>query len=435
MRIKEALDRVVEEKLVHFQMPGHKGRLEEDIYKYDYTEIPGTDNLFNPQGPILKTMEAMSKSFGSKKTFLSVNGATGGIIGSMAAAFSRGDEVIIMRGTHISVYDGVYLLGLRPLYLYEDEDYLSQLKRLVTPKTKGVVLVSPDYYGAIIDDEVFQWIRDKDLTLVVDEAHGSHLKLIGPGLSAMDYADLVIQSFHKTLPSMTQTAVVHLCTDRIKPSRLAKSLKLFQSTSPNYVLMRSLDMALDIYDREGKKRMDKLLLSCKNFKKELEEKTDYYVNYRGKKQDPTRLFICHKEEVDYSLIEKDLRKFGIQIEFSNQDGLLMMPSIMSQQEDFDRLLDALSKIEVSLRPKLSYKNFRPRRVLEVEEAFLQDYKLLSFKEAVGRVVAEYVIPYPPGSPILVPGEEMDQDLASYLEDFQGEIVGLERVGHVAVVEE
>ncbi|NLY72571.1 MAG: aminotransferase class I/II-fold pyridoxal phosphate-dependent enzyme [Tissierellia bacterium] len=435
MRIKEALDRVIEEELIHFEMPGHKGRIEEEIYKYDYTEIEGTDNLTSPQGAILETMEAISRAFGSKKSFISINGSTGGLLGAMSAAFKRGDEIIIMRGAHISIYDGIYLLGLRPRYLYNDRDYLAQLKELVNENTRGLVLTSPDYYGAILDEEIFQWIRARDLTLIVDEAHGSHLKLIDESLSSMAYADIVVHSFHKTLPSMTQSAVVHLCSERFSENYLQKHIKLFQSTSPNYLLMRSLDLALEIYESRGKKLMEDLLENCRAFKEELEKTTDFYVDYRGKRQDKTRLFISHKKEIDYGDLDKKLRARALQSEFFNQDGILLMPSIMNIKNDFDKLLEALQGLELIDKKKLGYKDFRPVRALEVGQAFLRQTRLVSFKEAVGRVVTEYAIPYPPGSPVLVPGEIMDKKLAAYLEDFQGEIVGLERPGYIGILED
>lgn len=435
MRIKEGLDRVVAEKLVRFEMPGHKGRIEEDIYKYDYTEIPGTDNLTNPKDIILNTMEEIARTFGARASFISVNGASGGLLGSMSAAFRPGDEVIILRKAHISIYDGIYLLGLKPLYIYEDEDYLDQLKSLITPRTRGVVLTSPDYYGRVLDEEVFQWVVERGLILIVDEAHGSHLKLIDEDLSSMKYADLVVHSFHKTLPSMTQSAVVHLCSDRFEKSYLQKNLKLFQSTSPSYLLLRSVDIALDIYKSQGRALMEELLLNCEEFKKKLENATDFYVNYQEKRQDRTRLLITHREDLDYGELERGLRELGIQSEFSSQEGLVMLTSIMNIKEDFDRLLEGLKSVPLVKGKRIDHRSFRPKRVVELKDAFLKKSSFLSFEEALGRVVSEYVIPYPPGSPLIVPGELMDRELIAYLEDFKGELVGLERPGYIGVLDE
>ena len=223
MKLVEGLTRVIEEHLVHFEMPGHKGRIEQDIYKYDVTEIAGTDNLTNPKDIILQTMELISKTFGSYHSFISVNGATGAVFGAKSTAFKPGDEIIMMRSSHICVYDGAFLLGLRPKYTFSDGDLLEQLKELVSDETKGVILTSPSFYGEIIGDEIFEWIVSKDLILVVDESHGSHLKLIDDELSSMRYADIVVHSIHKTLPSMTQTAIMHHCSPRFSKSYAQKN--------------------------------------------------------------------------------------------------------------------------------------------------------------------------------------------------------------------
>lgn len=433
MKLREGLDRVIEEELVHFEMPGHKGRIEKQIYQYDFTEIPGTDNLTNPQGIILQTIEEISKAFGSKGSFISVNGATGALLGAMSAAFSRGDEIIIMRNSHICIYDGVYLLGLKAKYLFSDGDLLAQLKDLVSENTRGVILTSPSFYGEIIEDEVYEWLVSKDLIIIIDEAHGSHLKLIDDRLSGMRYGDMVVHSFHKTLPSMTQTAILHLCTDRFKKSYVQKNLKLFQSTSPSYVLMRSLDIAIDIYIYQGKELMQKLLLHCQDFKVQLEKTTDFRLIYKEGKHDKTRLLLRHKLPIDYSHMEKELRKRGLQIEFQSDQGLLLIPSIMSTREDFSRLLTALKQVQVRKKEKISYQVFRPKKAMEIREAFLKDSKVCSYQEALGEVVSEYIIPYPPGSPILVPGEIMNKELVAYLESFKGNIVGLEKEGFVNIL--
>lgn len=128
MQLVKGIDKVIAENLAPFQMPGHKGRIEQDIYKYDLTEIEGTDNLSNPKGIILDTLRLISDTFGSSHSFISINGATGAILGALSTAFNKGDEIIVMRSSHISVYDGIFLLGLVPHYVYPDRDLLEQIK-------------------------------------------------------------------------------------------------------------------------------------------------------------------------------------------------------------------------------------------------------------------------------------------------------------------
>lgn len=434
MKLVWGIDKVIAENLAPFQMPGHKGRIEQDIYKYDLTEISGTDNLFNPKDIILDTMRLIADTFGASHSFISVNGATGAVLGALSTAFNKGDEVIIMRNSHISVYDGVFLLGIKPVYIYPDENMLERLKALVNDNTKGVVLTTPSFYGEVIEDDVFEFLVETGITIVVDESHGSHLKLIDDELSAMRFADIVVHSFHKTLPSMTQTAIMHLCTNKFTASFAQKNLKLFMSTSPNYVLMRSLDIAMDIYLSQGWELMQDLLAMCADFKQKLEDETDFYIVYKDGKQDKTRLLIRHKDSVDYNSIDQQLRFMGVQTEFSSQLGLLLMPSIMTIQEDFDRLLGALKKVTLHKVDQVFYKIFRLEQAIPIREAFLQQDYPLSYQDAVGHIVTEYIIPYPPGSPVIVPGEIMSQELADYLDNFEGNIVGLEHEGYVNVLD-
>ncbi|WP_459129249.1 aminotransferase class I/II-fold pyridoxal phosphate-dependent enzyme [Guggenheimella bovis] len=435
MKLVWGIDKVIAEDLAPFQMPGHKGRIEKEIYKYDLTEIAGTDNLSNPKDIILDTLQLIADTFGASHSFISVNGATGAVLGALSTAFNTGDEIIMMRNSHISVYDGVFLLGLVPKYIYPDENMLERLQELVTENTVGVVLTTPSFYGEVIEDDVFEFLVEKGVTIVVDESHGSHLKLIDEELSAMRYADIVVHSFHKTLPSMTQTAVMHLCTNKFTRSFAQKNMKLFMSTSPNYVLMRSVDIAMDIYINQGYELMENLLEMCANFKEKLEAETDFHIVYKDGKQDKTRLLIRHKDSVDYASIDRQLREMGVQTEFQSQLGLLLMPTIMNTQEDFDRLLDALKQVQIYTVDQVFYKIFRPEKALEIREAFLQESVSKSYRDAIGGIVTEYIIPYPPGSPIIVPGEIMSEELADYLDNFEGNILGLEHEGYVNILED
>ncbi|MDI9471880.1 MAG: hypothetical protein GX260_03695 [Tissierellia bacterium] len=436
MQLVKGIDKVIAENLAPFQMPGHKGRIEQDIYKYDLTEIEGTDNLSNPKGIILDTLRLISDTFGSSHSFISINGATGAILGALSTAFNKGDEIIVMRSSHISVYDGIFLLGLVPHYVYPDRDLLEQIKEIDNENIRGAVLTSPSFYGEVIEDDVFEYLFNRDLIIVVDEAHGSHLKLIDEELSSMRWADIVVHSFHKTLPSMTQTAVMHLCTNRFTRSFAQKNIKLFQSTSPNYVLMRSIDIAMDIYINQGAELMEKLLAMCADFKEKLESETEFFIVYKEGKQDKTRLLVRHRDNnVDYAHIDRQLREMGVQTEFQSQLGLLLIPTIMTIQEDFDRLLEALKKVDITEADEIEYKIFHPERALEIRNAFLQPSINKSYREAVGGIVTEYIIPYPPGSPVIVPGEVLSEDLALYMEKFKGDVVGLEHEGYINILDE
>ena len=255
---------------VPFHMPGHKRQLRDTFlpaalpWQIDITEIDGFDNLHHAEGILKESMDLAASYYGTVKTLYSINGSTAGILSAISAVTKPGDTILVARNSHKSVYHGVFLRNLRPLYVYPQIDRGSGLacgyspveiqEMLIThSEIKAVVITSPTYEGVISDiGSIADMVHEKGIPLIVDEAHGAHLTVsrnegeyfplsaIGQG------ADLVIQSLHKTLPALTQTAVLHVCQTNLgKHTEYAKEaaryMGIYQTSSPSYVLMASID--------------------------------------------------------------------------------------------------------------------------------------------------------------------------------------------------
>ncbi|PID82348.1 MAG: hypothetical protein CSB16_01925 [Clostridiales bacterium] len=416
-RIAKGLENIRDEHLIYFCMPGHKSRLQSDLLKYDITEIEGSDNLACSEGIIKNTENKLSDIYKSKKSYISVNGSSLGVLASISSTFETGDEVVIFRNSHISVYNAIYINNLKVHYIYQDEDPEKKLRKILSNnKVKGIVLTTPNYYGEILSKQFIDYLKTTDLIVISDEAHGSHLYLIDDKLSASNYSDVVIHSFHKTLPSMTQTACVHVFTDRIPSDKIKKYINIFQTTSPSYVLMRSIDIMIDICTSDGKKMMDELLANIEFFSEELEKKTDFRVlNNKYSTTDKTRIIVAHNKSIDYSHLERKLRENGIQIEFSSDRGLVLISSIMNTREDFLHLIYVLRKVDLKFKDdQIQHKVFKPEIKYSINKTYLKEKEKLSLENSIGRVVCEYIVEYPPGVPIIVPGEIMSKEIVEYI---------------------
>ena len=262
---------------VSFHMPGHKGsqlyrklgygEILDKLMDCDITEIPGADNLFQTEDVILEIMEKYKKLYGSKKSYLLVNGSSVGLIAGILSCTKRGDKVIMARNSHKSIFNAMRLGGLDPVYLFpeilEGHGILGgispeEVKKLMdeNPDAGCVVLPSPNYYGICSDIRaIAEACHERNKVLIVDQAHGAHLRFIGEGypMSAEEGgADIVINSTHKTLASWTQTAVMNVMSDRVDLNVIEDNLQILESSSPSYPLMLSLDINADILLDEAK---------------------------------------------------------------------------------------------------------------------------------------------------------------------------------------
>ena len=269
MDLKQKLLQYGSEDIYPMHMPGHKRNLNMvsmgEPYAIDITEIHGFDDLHDAKGALAHGMERAAKLFGSEETYYLVNGSSCGILAAITASVEKGDAVLVARNCHKSVYHALELYHLKPRYILPSmddafgicgsimpEDIASALQR--HPEVKAVILTSPTYEGIVSDVEaIASIVHGYGIPLIVDEAHGAHFSFsdMFPKSALRLGADLVVQSLHKTLPSLTQTAVLHCNGNLVDRTKLHHRLEIFQSSSPSYIFMTSIDQCVSLLETQG----------------------------------------------------------------------------------------------------------------------------------------------------------------------------------------
>ena len=450
---------------VSFHMPGHKGsqlyrklgygEILDKLMDCDITEIPGADNLFQTEDVILEIMEKYKRLYESKRSYLLVNGSSVGLIAGILSCTKRGDKVIMARNSHKSIFNAMRLGGLDPVYLFpeilEGHGILGgispeEVKRLLdeNPDAGCVVLPSPNYYGICSDIRaIAEACHERNKVLIVDQAHGAHLRFIGEGypMSAEEGgADIVINSTHKTLASWTQTAVMNVMSDRVDLNVIEDNLQILESSSPSYPLMLSLDINAEILLDEAK---------SENLFGEWKEAVDMF--YTAAKKIPG-LKIIEDPMLDRTKFNMDmgdlgltgnelevlLNERGIFVELVTGNIIMGMTGIGTTKEHVERLVTALRDIASERRTEdctgakeqPGILTFKPERapVPEEKESVLID-------DCAGRVCAGSIIPYPPGIPLLCPGEVITKELIDYVKKLRSmgeKVIGVSSAGEILV---
>lgn len=453
--ILDRLKRLKDQGGISFHTPGHKGKntlidWQDYIPSIDTTEIAGMDNLHDPVGIIKESQELAAKTFGAKDTIYSINGTTGGIYIALGAASKPGDKVLIQRDSHRSVYNGIILNRLNVEYIYpnynnkyglitgvDPEDIESRLKR--DKDIKVVLIVYPNYYGICCHIKKIAEIVDRyDRILIVDEAHGSHFKFSDKlPISALEGgADISVQSTHKTLPSFTQTSMIHLGTDRVDINKLRIISSLYQTSSPSYLFMASLEIARAYMDGEGIQRLDQTMDLICDIERELKEIDGIHI-FTADEEDHT---IYDKDRTKilielYGLtgreIEKALReRYNIYLEMADSRYALALASLMNEKRDFSQLVKSLKDIS-KIQSYNESKDIVLGHIINIEvmpmyEAFYREKKIIDLEESIGQVCASFITPYPPGIPLICPGEQISAEFVDriwYLIERDIEIIG------------
>lgn len=455
--VYKALRALMEENSISFHMPGHKGKntlfdWAEMLPLMDTTETYGMDNLLDPREIILESEKEAARIFGAKHTFYAVNGSTGSIYIALATITDPGDTVLVQRNCHKSVYNALIHNRLNPVYLYPhyneahnvltgvDPDEIEMILQ-ENPEIKAVVLTHPNYYGVCSDmPRIADIVHAYGKILMVDEAHGPHMKFSERlPISALDAgADIVIQSTHKTLTGFTQTSMIHVGSDRIDTAKLKDRFQLYTTTSPSYIFTLSNETAAAYMDEEGRQKLDHAVKQSEKLTERLKGIDRLFV-FEGDAQDPTifakdttKILIAMKG-VNGSKLRKALyEKHNIRLEMSDYYYALIFATLMNETEDFERLYDALADLAAHLPydelQKVTIKMPDPKIILRPADAYFMGRKTVPLKEAEGEIAAAPVIPYPPGIPLLVPGEEITEDILhhiSFLKDSELNIVGLQ----------
>lgn len=444
----DALIAYVNEGVVPFHVPGHKQgagihkKLQSLIGPYlkmDLTEVEGLDNLSSPAGVLKEAQTLAAKAYGVDRSYFLVNGSSSGLHTMFLSVCNPGDPVLLPRNAHKSAYAGLILSGAAPVYmkpvidqeLHVDHTLSPETLRKAlddNPKAKAVLLVSPTYYGVSTDVKSYiEMIHAAGKIAMVDEAWGPHLHF-HPSLpmSAVDAgADLVINSTHKILSSLTQTSILHLSGNRIDRGRLEAALHLLLTTSPNCLLLASIDACRMQMATEGKALLARVIELALDARKRINQISGVRCigsEIMGKPGvydlDPTKLMIT-AIDLGYNgyELERYLRKaHHVQVEMSDLFNVMALVTIGDNQEKIDRLVNALKalpkKSDRIASKKIKLPDFPPLR-LTPREAFVAPHERVSLKNAVGRISSELITTYPPGIPDLIPGEEITAAVLDY----------------------
>lgn len=440
--IIDSLKKIVDDNIISFHMPGHKKGaiykmlgyqdILENLYKLDTTEIPGTDNLHSPEECIKESLKRASEVFKSDKTFYLVNGSTCGIEAAIMASVNPKEKIILNRDCHQSAINSCIIGDIDPIYvnpsINKNSNTLSgvsfdDVKRVIDSNldAKAVFLTYPTYFGDVFDlKSICSYAHEKGMTVIIDEAHGAHLGLSEklPETALSQGADIVIQSTHKTLPSFTQSSMIHIKGNRIDINKLTNMLRITESSSPSYLLMASLDIAVDIYEKNGFDLMDKLLSNINEFKSELYKLKNIKVD---ESKDYTKIFLNTKKlGITGHELESILReKYNIQVELSNYYGVLLIATIGNTKDEFLKLRNVLFEIDKIYKKEdylknVSYPIKLPKKILSPREAFYMDKKNVKIENSIGKISGEYIIPYPPGVSLVSPGEEITKEVIDYI---------------------
>jgi lysine decarboxylase len=429
---------------VPFHTPGHKlGKgIPRDILSYlpflDITELPGTDNLHYPTGILKKAQILASEAFGSEHTFFLVNGSTSGIHAMIMTICKVGDELIVTRDCHKSVIAGMMLAGVKPVYLKPEFNWEYGITTIITPyeveralinnpKAVGILITRPNYYGVCSDiEEIAKIVHKYGKILAVDEAHGAHLKF-GEGLPvcAMDSgADICVQSAHKTLPALTQGSYLHVKSEKIDLEKLRMILSMLQTSSPSYIIMAMLDVARDIMDRHGKVLFPELLEHIERLRHHTEKGNFPWLSRSdipdGDK-DPTRIVInVGKLGLTGYEASKILReKYNIFVEMSDMGNIVFIITLADKEDSFYSLHKGLSglfnhQIKNKIFPRLPAKDINiPIQAMDLTDVFQAKGEKTSLDKAEGRISKDIITPYPPGIPLICPGELITRDIIEY----------------------
>ncbi|NLL75681.1 MAG: aminotransferase class V-fold PLP-dependent enzyme [Clostridiales bacterium] len=435
-----------------FHMPGHKrnnaAKLDcvlEAVYGVDITEIDGFDNLHQAQGIIKKAQQDAAELYGADETFFLVNGSTCGVLSAISAVTQKGGRLLMARNCHKSVYYAVYLQELKTTYLYPHLVRGYNIADAVIPESvemilkeqpdiSAVIITSPTYEGVVSDIAAIADITHRyGIPLIVDEAHGAHFGFheAFPENAVRQGADIVIHSVHKTLPAMTQTALLHVSGTLVDRERLRRYLKIFQTTSPSYVLMASIDSCMNLMRKEGHSLLEQFLERRNDFIKKAVKCRHFEIMDKQAVPDSCMqtiepgkivIFMRDGELTGQQLYDILSEKYHLQLEMATGGYVLAMFTIMDTAEGMRRLAEALLEIDQGIvasqanpiqAQELIYpkRDEQPETMLTIAEAITQSdekgYDSIPINESEGRLSAEFINLYPPGIPIVVPGEKID----------------------------
>lgn len=458
--INEALREYNKKGKYPWHMPGHKRQdcfcenIWQELFAIDYTEAKDLDDMHSPKTFIKDSLDAVGLLYGSYRTYMLVNGSTAGILAAIHACTRRGEDILVARNCHKSVYNAIELQGLKPEYIMpeyiEDTDIFGDIKPCEVDEClermkrenrlpAAVVITSPTYEGVISDiSGIADIVHSYDVLLIVDEAQGAHFSYINKASykTAMEAgADIVIESLHKTMPALTQTSLLHVMNSKLT-ERVEKYLHIFQTSSPSYVFMQSMEKAIRYGD---------------SHRKEFLAYIDYIIEYRKRYQKFKNINILRSDVNVYAydfgklvfMIRSDTyietdgerklltgrmlgdileRRYHQVVEMTSVNYIIAMTSIADKQEAYEKLYQALKEIDensyrVCTEEQMICDYSKTRRQLSIPKRVClpcevpdKDTAYIPLAHSEGRISAGYVYAYPPGIPVIVPGEKIDRTI-------------------------
>ncbi len=452
--LMDTLIRHAKREVVSFHTPGHKNGQGIDpklraytgrnVWRMDVTVFPEVDSLHDPVGPIKKAQALMAQAYGVKYSQFLINGSSCGNMAMLMASCHPGDSVILSRNAHKSTLSGVIMSGIWPIWIQPKVDQhldiifdsdAAQIEEALRqyPEAKAVFVTSPTYHGVVTDlKKIADLCHSKGKMLLVDEAHGAHLKFHKDlPMSAVEAgADMCVQSTHKILSAMSQGSVLHINSDAVDINRVRKILSILQTTSPNYVTLASLDAARRQAYFHGEKIFSRVMKLAEMARERINKLQRIYaitqgeIRAKGYDLDVTKLtFNVTRTGLSGHDVEELLaHKYQIQVDCADLFNLIAIMGVGTTKKDVERLVAAIEDIDrmdvgkeknwVFQLPSLS-----TEMVMTPRDVFLQQTaKRVPLRKSVGHISAQTLTPYPPGIPVLIPGERITQEIVEFLED-------------------
>ena len=392
-----------------FHMPGHKRNAKFNIpsSEIDITEIDGFDNLHSPDGVIKELEEELAKLYSFEKSIISVNGSSCCILSAICAVCDYGDTILIARNCHKSVYNACFIKKLNveyiePEYIEEIGIYGKITQEAVDKalnrfeNAKAVVITSPTYEGVTSEIKA-------DVPVIIDSAHGAHFGF-HRDFPVLPYGDIVINSLHKTLPALTQTAVIHINNPKYF-EKVKMYMDIFETSSPSYVLMSSIDTCIEF------------LRKCENdfdaFSKRLDKfysQVNELENIKAFEADDKSRLVIYADNMSGTSLYSFLQENGIEAEGATLNYVILISSVCDSDEGFELLINALKKAD---KVKSHFERFStsytlPKKKYNIYE--VNSFEKTELLKAEGKVSAQYIYAYPPGVPIIVPGEVISREI-------------------------
>ncbi len=448
-------------------MPGNKsgiGFLRDDVGEsfinrlgyLDITEVEPLDNLHCPEGVIKESQDLLRDLYGSKKAFFMVNGSSGGNLASIFSAFKEGDEVLVERNCHKSIYNGLILRKLKVVYIdsaIDEKNNISlppdkkniydALSRAENPK--GIILTYPNYFGISYDlEEIILDLKNKGLKIVIDGAHGAHFGFNDKlPKSVTTLGDYVVLSAHKTLPALTQGGFLLVNNEE---DNIEFYVRAFMTTSPSYLIMASLDYSRYYLEKYGKDDYEDLIARATKYREKINKLGKVYILSKedmacGYDIDITRYVMVLSKKYSGHKLLRYLRDSGIQGEMSTPNTVVLILSPFHGEDEFNKLYSVLDNLSfddiISDEKYITYKYNIPIKKLEPYEVFDKKVKVVLLDNAINKIAGDAIIPYPPGIPLVVGGEVITKECIEIVKNYlrgNKQVIGVDN-NKISIVEE